>query len=166
MGTKCCPNFQKLFLYALLINYYCFVGHSSRSKRCFTKMEGIFLEAFIPFPFENVGGSGGGKKYLHRTSWESPEKNSDLNISLPDWMQMAASLRSFLICLRFRRATWPLHAAERDTECAVADQPLCNKIDGHALHQIPLQNMAKPGGRGMDPFELSVVLLCAPKRCT
>lgn len=60
-------------------------------------------------------------------------RTSEVNISLPDWMRTAASFRSFFICLRFCRATWPLQARERerDSVCVqeMADLPLWNKID-------------------------------------
>lgn len=46
--------------------------------------------------------------------------------------------------------------------CVIADLPLWNKTGSYIVHKIPLQNLAKAGGSGMDPFELSVLLLLLP----
>lgn len=99
------------------------MGCSSRSKRCFTKMWG-FSNRFHPphppplffFPFENVW------KIFHRILDSMGKSGGELegnyaNISLPDWMRTAASSRSFFVCLKFCRATWPLHAGETETRC-------------------------------------------------
>lgn len=46
--------------------------------------------------------------------------------------------------------------------CVIADLPLWNKTGSYIVHKIPLQNLAEAGGGGMDPFELSVLLLLLP----
>lgn len=81
-GDQMLPKLSKAFLYALLINYYCFEGHSLRSKRCFTKIQGF--QAFIPFPLEKV--------------WKSAMHF--------DWTLCKISAICTRVCEELQRKTW------------------------------------------------------------
>lgn len=178
MGTKCCPNFQKLFLYALLINYYCFAGHSLRSKRCFTKMWGF--SSLRPFStwtsLKKVAWISTGHKIhsrgLHSSVWRTSEKKYKHFFT---WLDAG----SRLIPLLFNLLEVPPSSVAppgcrkraRVCECMCVCVRLLNhlcetKINGTHYTRSHFKNTAKAGGGGMDPSELSEVLLSPLKRCS
>lgn len=152
-----------------------FHGPLIKIKKVFHKDIRFFrpLSPFLPFWKRPEVGKKKGHQILDCMGKSGRElEGKYANISLPDWMRVAASSRSFFIRLKFCRATWPLQAGETDTAsvcvcvcawvCVIADLPLWNKTGSYIVHKIPLQNLAEAGGGGMDPFELSVLLLLLP----
>lgn len=89
-----------------------------KKRRCFNKA--MRFSSLYPFFFWKYMKKYSMRFYYVRRYKKIPEAHNwlcekFLNImnSLPDCMRTAASSLSFLICLRFCRATWPLQARDR-----------------------------------------------------
>lgn len=148
------------------------MGCSSRSKRCFTKMWGFSNRFHPPPPFffsfwkclKNLPPDTG----LHGQVWG--RTGGKLCKHFFTWLNADSCLFPLLFCLLevLSSNMAPPCWRNRDKVCVCVWLLIClfETKQAHIRHRIPLQSLAKAGGSGMDPFELSVLLLFAPEPCS
>lgn len=149
------------------------MGCSSRSKRCFTKMWGFSNRFHPPHPFfffllkmSEKSSTG------YWTPWASLGEN---------WREIMQTFLYLTECGQLPLpapflSAWSSVEQHGPSMLEKQRQGVCVRVwllicffetkQAHIRHRIPLQSLAKAGGSGMDPFELSVLLLFAPEPCS